>query len=135
MRIELVVSDFAYIYTNSIILEQDRLQTVPLRIGHNYRPVRVHDIDELYSTYLNHRRLKVFANKDLKCEYCEKRGFFLIECVDLHGAIHLDVYTEDFELMTIDHIIPKSKGGHKTDLSNLVPCCNTCNTKKGAIIW
>lgn len=32
---------------------------------------------------------------------------------------------------TIDHIIPVSKGGTNYD-SNLVTCCQKCNTKKGA---
>lgn len=32
--------------------------------------------------------------------------------------------------LTIDHIIPKSKGG-KTEWTNLVACCKKCNTAKG----
>lgn len=133
MRIEMLVqSDFSYIFTNPILMGQDRMRVVPLGIGHKYRPVRVYDLDELYSTYLNHRRLRVFANKGLKCEYCEKRGIYLIGAVDVHGAYHVDLYTADFELLTIDHVIPKSRGGDKKALSNLVPCCNTCNTKKGS---
>lgn len=31
---------------------------------------------------------------------------------------------------TIDHIIPRSKGG-KSDFLNLVACCQKCNNKKG----
>lgn len=31
---------------------------------------------------------------------------------------------------TLDHLIPKSLGG-KDELSNVVPCCEPCNTKKG----
>lgn len=33
---------------------------------------------------------------------------------------------------SIDHIVPKSKGG-TYDLSNLVPCCKGCNNSKGAM--
>ena len=33
--------------------------------------------------------------------------------------------------MTIDHVIPKSKGG-KTDFDNCVACCRDCNVKKGS---
>ena len=36
-------------------------------------------------------------------------------------------------MMTIDHIIPKSKGGNN-DINNLQPMCNTCNTKKADTI-
>jgi 5-methylcytosine-specific restriction endonuclease McrA len=32
--------------------------------------------------------------------------------------------------LTLDHIIPRSKGGH-TDWDNLVACCHTCNSLKG----
>jgi 5-methylcytosine-specific restriction endonuclease McrA len=30
-----------------------------------------------------------------------------------------------------DHVIPISKGGHPTDLHNLVACCRRCNISKG----
>lgn len=33
------------------------------------------------------------------------------------------------EATTIDHIIPKAKGGSDTE-SNLIACCRTCNTLK-----
>ena len=32
--------------------------------------------------------------------------------------------------LTIDHVIPKSKGG-KTNLQNLITACHRCNTQKG----
>ncbi len=31
--------------------------------------------------------------------------------------------------LTLDHVIPRSRGGH-TDWDNLVTCCHTCNTLK-----
>ncbi|MGB0239183.1 MAG: HNH endonuclease, partial [Cycloclasticus sp.] len=31
---------------------------------------------------------------------------------------------------TVDHIIPRSKGGQNT-WENMVACCESCNTKKG----
>ncbi len=33
--------------------------------------------------------------------------------------------------MTLDHVIPKSRGG-ETDFDNCVACCRTCNNKKDA---
>lgn len=33
--------------------------------------------------------------------------------------------------LTLDHVIPRSKGG-KTDFENCVACCKTCNDRKGA---
>lgn len=32
--------------------------------------------------------------------------------------------------MTIDHVIPRARGG-KTDFDNCVACCRSCNNKKG----
>ena len=34
-----------------------------------------------------------------------------------------------FKNLTMDHIIPLSRGGRSTK-DNLVPCCKNCNTKK-----
>lgn len=34
------------------------------------------------------------------------------------------------ETMTIDHMVPRSKGG-SDDVSNLYACCSSCNTAKG----
>lgn len=32
--------------------------------------------------------------------------------------------------LTLDHVIPRSRGGH-TDWDNLVTCCHACNNRKG----
>jgi 5-methylcytosine-specific restriction endonuclease McrA len=32
---------------------------------------------------------------------------------------------------TVDHVVPQSLGG-TDDIENLVPCCKTCNSKKGS---
>lgn len=40
------------------------------------------------------------------------------------------VYCGDNKNLTLDHLIPKSKGG-KNDWYNLVTCCDSCNKKKG----
>lgn len=50
-----------------------------------------------------------WRNNDARCYYCKKQ----ITMAE----------------MTIDHLIPKSKGG-TNHISNLVPCCEPCNQKK-----
>ena len=40
------------------------------------------------------------------------------------------VYCRDTDYLTLDHVIPKSRGG-RNDWYNLVTCCDTCNKKKG----
>ena len=42
---------------------------------------------------------------------------------------HQCLYCGDNRNLTIDHVIPKSKGGKNT-WKNLVTCCQRCNTKK-----
>jgi len=108
--------------------------TVPSRIGHNYTPFEVLPMSDL-KLYKNHKRLQTFYYKGLECvnPYCNKKGKYLIKAYDRFKNVHVDVYTKDFELMTVDHIHPKSKGG-TYDLENLNPMCAKCNTKKANII-
>jgi 5-methylcytosine-specific restriction endonuclease McrA len=40
------------------------------------------------------------------------------------------VYCGSVKQLTLDHVIPKSRGGKNT-WNNLVTCCFTCNLKKG----
>jgi len=129
IKLSLISGEFGYIATNTLDMRAGE-KKIPERIGNKFKPVRLHEMEELFSTYLNHRRMRVFANKGLKCEYCEKSGIYLISAVDKFGSIHIDIYTNNFELMTVDHVIPKCRGGDD-NLLNLVPCCETCNKKKG----
>lgn len=75
--------------------------------------------------------LKVFRNQGTDCHYCGKKAALVIKVRDKIGTEFKQVYTQDFELMTIDHIVPKSQGGSGLQ-SNLVPCCHGCNLEKQA---
>lgn len=77
----------------------------------------------------DHRRFKVYYQKGTNCICCGKIGKFVILSATNKNALHWDLYTEDLELMTIDHIKPKSKGGGN-NIENLQPMCAKCNTKK-----
>ncbi len=59
-------------------------------------------------------RMMIYYRDDFRCAYCGK-------------------ILRDSEL-TIDHVIPKSKGG-KWKWDNLVTCCRECNAKKKEEIW
>lgn len=79
--------------------------------------------------FKTHARMRVFYHKGCKCVECGIEGTQLAYGKDKH-SVHLDVYTDDFYPLTVDHIIPKSLGG-SDDLDNLQPMCCLCNWKKG----
>jgi len=102
---------------------------VPILIGNKYTPIRFLPLSNL-EKLKSHKRLQVFYHKGFLCASgCGKIGKYLIEAQEANGRKHIDLYTEDFELMTVDHIKPKSKGG-TNELDNYQPMCLTCNQKK-----
>ena len=57
-------------------------------------------------------RTCIFSSWDWKCAYCDRQL--------------------DEDSATIDHIVPKFRGGHNIK-SNMVCCCSKCNRLKGSI--
>ncbi len=94
-----------------------------------YKIIKVKPITELVK-FKDHRRLKVFYSKGCVCVNCGLVGTKLGYGMDKNGGFHWDVYTDDFYPLTIDHIIPRSKGGGD-ELDNLQPMCYKCNSIKG----
>lgn len=95
-------------------------------------------IDELkFYHETEHRRLKMFYSKGTKCANpkCDKIGTKLVvnELTSKNGSkhVHVDIFTDDYQMMTVDHIIPLSIGGPRLALNNLQPMCSKCNSKKG----
>jgi 5-methylcytosine-specific restriction endonuclease McrA len=66
---------------------------------------------------LNYVKIKLFKVVLTKRNILVRDGF---KCV----------YCGSKDKLTLDHLIPKSKGG-RNDWNNLVTCCDTCNKKKG----
>ncbi len=79
--------------------------------------------------FKEHRRLRVFYHKGCICVNCNIVGTKLIQGSG-RGGLHWDIYADCGMALTVDHKIPKSKGG-SDDLSNLQPMCAKCNTEKG----
>lgn len=63
---------------------------------------------------VEYKREKVYKRTGGKCWYC---------------GVKLSLERGKKNRMTLDHVIPKSKGG-TSDLDNLVPACRWCNTGK-----
>jgi len=64
--------------------------------------------------------------KESNASHAEEKD---IKNKDPGGGIHVDLFSDDHVLMTVDHVVPRSKGG-TTVLSNLVPMCKKCNERK-----
>lgn len=94
-------------------------------------------LSDLYTVYKDHHRLTVFVQKGRKCVRCDREGVLLL-VTEGRGGVHVDLYTDDFILMTVDHIVPKkvARQMHWTkkqieDILNKQPMCSPCNGKKG----
>lgn len=59
-------------------------------------------------------RLKIIIRDNWICKYCGK-------CLK-----------DSLEELTLDHVIPRCRGGHSTK-ENLVVACKFCNSKKGSM--
>lgn len=100
----------------------------------NYEVLKTEPLENL-KKYRTKRRLSVFFHKGVECvnSECNKKGTQLVFGKDKRGYTHIDICDDDFYPMSVDHIIPRSKGGPNT-LDNLQPMCSVCNTKKGNLL-
>lgn len=98
----------------------------------NYRIVKTIPLEQL-EKFKEHDRMRVFYHKGVECVICKRKATQLAVGIDFTGSEHIDIYDDKFYPLTVDHIIPKSKGG-TNDLENLQPMCAKCNFKKGNLM-
>jgi 5-methylcytosine-specific restriction endonuclease McrA len=67
---------------------------------------------------LKYSRNNVYLRDDFTCQLQSTS-----RCKDRHGKSNIAD-------LTLDHVVPKSHGG-KTNWTNVVTCCKTCNSEKG----
>ena len=65
-------------------------------------------IRKIYKAKISFNKRNVLIRDDYTCQYCGKK---------------------QVKFLSIDHVIPKSKGGEST-FENTVACCYPCNNKK-----
>jgi 5-methylcytosine-specific restriction endonuclease McrA len=74
------------------------------------RVIRLVAYDKVPKREVKFNRRNIMARDEHRCQYCGKR---------------LSV-----SQLSIDHVVPKSRGG-KSSWTNVVAACNPCNTRKG----
>ncbi len=89
--------------------DYDWIHTVSFRIPVP-KVIRLFGYDRVPSRQVKFNRRNIYARDENTCQYCGKR-------------------TSTTEL-TIDHVVPRSKGG-PTTWANVVVACTPCNSRKG----
>jgi 5-methylcytosine-specific restriction endonuclease McrA len=91
-----------------------------------------------YETYkIKMDRIRIFRKKGIICVKCGVKGEFFALEEDKGGGIHMDLYgiiDTDEVSITIDHIIPKSKGG-VNKIINYQTMCKMCNEIKSGDLF
>ena len=119
MKFKCVYAQYTTQEVFSLLNDISRRQELPLTNG------------QIIGVYFTKGFLRSFQcfRKSLVCVACKRVGsIFLLEEID--GSICLRLYTENYSLMTKDHIIPKSLGGEH-HAGNLQTMCVSCNRRKG----
>ena len=103
---------FSMVYTDRamIVEEYDHVLRSPSTSIKAPSVIRLVHSVKRYRPKVRKSKRAIFERDDFRCQYCAKR---------------LPV-----EELTVDHVVPKSKGG-SADWSNSVTACRSCNNKKG----
>lgn len=85
------------------------------------RVIRLLEYGKMPRRELKFNRKNILVRDNYQCQYCGATA----ESRPNRGGKKYPLGS-----MTIDHIVPRSRGG-KTEWTNAVTCCSRCNTKKG----
>ena len=93
-------------YSETVVNTVSKTFQIPLIVKLTYF------VDMIYKRKVSFSHSNVFVRDNYTCGYCG------------------NVYSKNSKELTIDHIIPKSKGG-KNDWMNCITACKSCNALKG----
>lgn len=100
-------------YLEAVESGDQKISLLPLNTGKNHKRrllgIKKHKSKNKNKNYKKNKRINILAKTNGKCYLC--------------GCDLTD------KTMTIDHFIPKSKGGTGS-VSNLLPACRPCNQNK-----
>lgn len=105
-----------------------------LEYGRNYAAANAdkrHAYMQIYWKTVVGKEVRHRANQARRCGGRINRELFLAKCDMMDWKCQLCGETLTRETVTVDHIIPVSKGGH-SEIENLQPLCFLCNSRKNA---
>lgn len=126
-----------YIYARIVmkkeLIQRYNAERLLLQLYHNSQTANNGVILAGYHRAGYNKRMKLFYEKGRHCVSCGVEGEYIVLERNLDQPTpHLNMYTRDGQLMTVDHILPKKQGG-KDKIKNLQPMCHKCNNRKGSL--
>lgn len=86
---------------------------------------RSQDVRKFLKKYIKKHKYKLYPHDRIK--YDSHSSWYLSSITDSHNCVSCgEMYN-----LTVDHIVPISKGGALLDIHNMQLMCKTCNGKKG----
>lgn len=108
-------------YKRAVVLDL----TDKVEIVHYYEKLFIRTVQRVF-VVPSVIRLKNYVNKPYKTVQLSKRNIFKRDN-------YTCLYCQSKKNLTVDHVIPRSRGG-QTKWNNLVTACQPCNTQKGDML-
>lgn len=103
-------------------------QEIKLLMKYKFKPIHVYNMGR-FEKYEDRKNMKFFMNKGVTCVSCNAKAEYVIITKANNGFETPRLFTKDMEMLTVDHIIPVSRGGPDT-MKNKQTMCYECNQKK-----
>jgi hypothetical protein len=73
------------------------------------------------------KRRRIYERDGWRCVWCTA---YVATSGQLAGPLDARARAADLRLATLDHVLPRSRGGSNHE-SNLITCCSECNERRG----